>query len=98
MMVLRGLFLSAPMKKMVKPNLVISGVFLVGKHDSIRGCVHPLVDLLVGMLGARSVALLVSPLFGLLVGQSVMLLSQRAETSRQTTYFVYTNLFFAFWL
>ena len=58
----------------------MSTTFLVVSHDSIRGCVRPSVG--------RSVRRLVRRL----VRRSVMLLSRRAETSRRTIYFVYTNL------
>ena len=51
--------------------------FLVVSHDSIRGCVRPLVRWSDGPL----------------VPRLVMLLSRRAETSRRMTYFVYTNLY-----
>ena len=54
--------------------------YSVVSHDSIRGCVRPLVGPSVGRSISRSVC------------RSVILLSQRAETSRRTTYFVYTNL------
>ena len=52
--------------------------FLVVSHDSIKGCVRPSVGRSVG----RS------------VGWSVTSFFRRAGTSRRTTFFVYTNLFF----
>ena len=59
-------------------------------HDSIRGCVHPSVG--------PSVGWSVGPSVGPSVGWSVCnAFARRAETSRRTTYFAYTNLIFIFY-